>query len=141
MVTVSLKAVDGSNHPTGVDLCIATFNGNELPFLGSGNANWYWISFTTAPCAQFGSSICHCGEMRTSGLYWRSDNTSPTYAGGNREYSNQCRNLAGLRQLAKSIVSSWLYLDDRTMLPATLALEMLTIGATTCLFERVLHDC
>ncbi|GAJ10547.1 unnamed protein product, partial [marine sediment metagenome] len=29
--TVSIKATDGSGHPTGEDLCYGTINGNDLP--------------------------------------------------------------------------------------------------------------
>ncbi|MDD4984225.1 MAG: hypothetical protein PHQ43_00350 [Dehalococcoidales bacterium] len=140
LVTVSLKAVDGSNHPTGVDLCIATFNGNELPFLGSGNANWYWIPFTTAPWLSLGVRYAIVARCATSGLYWRSDNTSPTYAGGNREYSTNAGTSWATDTSKDYMFKVGYTLDDMTLLPASLAIGDAYYWGYDLPFERVLQD-
>ena len=88
-VTVSIRATDGSGHPTGADLCSGTTNGNTLPTaspyewreitLGSGynlSASTKYAIVTRAPS---GTSVNY--------LDWRYK-SSGTYTGGWYELSN-----------------------------------------------------
>jgi hypothetical protein len=140
LVTVSLKEVDAAQHPTGVDLCIAVINGNETPFLGSGQANWLWVPFTTAPWlapATRYALVVRCGS---SGLYWRSDNSSPTYGGGNREYSSN----AGTSWTADNgkdyMFKVSCTLDHMNLLPAVLKIGDSYYWGYDWPFERLLQD-
>jgi hypothetical protein len=87
-VTVSIKAVNGSGHPTGADLTSGTTNGNTLTTNTAGE--WREITLTEYTLAV---NTTHAIVVRaTSGdadnaAFWRLDSTSPTYADGNMEYS------------------------------------------------------
>lgn len=81
-VTVSIKATDGSGHPTGDDLCSGTLNGNLLPnvtpewkevSLGDG-ANLSTVKYAIVVRALSGNSSNY--------VDWSIDGTGPTYAGG-----------------------------------------------------------
>jgi hypothetical protein len=85
-VTVSIKAVDGLGHPTGVDLCQATFNGNELR--EDTNGEWRRIEFATPASLVAGTQYAIVVRCPGSYLRWRVDQTTPAYAGGRREYSS-----------------------------------------------------
>jgi hypothetical protein len=87
ILTVSVRAVDGSGHPSGVDLCIGTIDGNAIQFLDSSGAGWVWIPFTTGALLAMATKYALVVRCANSSLYWRCDTTSPTYTGGNREYS------------------------------------------------------
>jgi len=89
IVTVSIRATDGSGHPTGADLTSNTFDGNALTTSSSGE--WKEVALT--------SYLLNAGTKyaivvrATSGdyfncIFWRWDDSSPTYAGGNREKSS-----------------------------------------------------
>jgi hypothetical protein len=140
-VTVSIKAVDGSFHPTGVDLCMATINGNEVPFLGSASADWLWIPFTIAPWLGNATRYAIVVRCATSGFNWRSDNTSPIYSGGNREYSTNA-GTTWTADTAKDYLFKVGYtLDDMTLLPAApLAIGDAYYWGNDLTFERVLQD-
>jgi len=139
-VTVSIKAVDGSSHPTGVDLCIATFNGNEVPYLGSGGAGWLWVPFTTSPWLNNATRYAIVVRCATGGLYWRSDNSSPSYTGGNREYSTNA-GTSWTSDVAKDYMFKVGYtLDDMTLFPASLAVGDAYYWGYDLPFERVLQD-
>ena len=141
IVSVSLKAVDGSNHPTGVDLCLATIDGNQVPFLGSGNADWLWVPFTSAPWLNNATRYAIVVRCAASGLNWRSDTTSPAYGGGNREYSTNA-GTSWTADAAKDYLFKVGYtLDDMTLLPAgPLAVGDAYYWGHDLTFERVLQD-
>ena len=88
-ITVSIRATDGSGHPTGGDLCSGTTNGNTLPT----GSPYEWREITLGAGCDLSAGTKYAIVARaTSGsssnkVYWRSDSTSPTYAGGNFEYS------------------------------------------------------
>lgn len=141
IVTVSLKVVDGSNHPNGVDLCISVINGNEVPFLGSSNADWLWIPFTIAPWLNNATRYAIVVRCAVSGFNWRSDNTSPTYAGGNREYSTNA-GTSWTADTAKDYLFKIGYtLDDMTLLPAApLVVGDAYYWGYDLIFERLFQD-
>ena len=87
--TVSIKATDGSGHPTGADLTSGTIDGNNLTTDSEGA--WYIISLT--PYVLSASTKYAIVVRAPSGnignrLNWRFDGSSPTYAGGNFEHSD-----------------------------------------------------
>lgn len=88
-VTVSIRATDENGHPNGEDLCSGTIDGNTLTTdidgewyeitLGDGynlDADTKYAIVVRAPDGSIGNIVS-----------WRFDSTSPTYAGGNFEYS------------------------------------------------------
>ncbi|AQU05305.1 hypothetical protein B1778_00770 [Dehalococcoides mccartyi] len=139
-VTVSLKETDENNHPTGVDLCIATFPGSEVPFLGSGEANWLWVPFNTAPWLTTATRYALVVRCATSGLYWRSDNSSPTYTEGNREYSTNA-GTSWTTDTGKNYMFKVGYtLDDMNLLPSVLETGDAYYWGYNRPFERLLQD-
>jgi len=88
-VTVGIMATDGSGHPTGNDLCSGTINGDDLT-TNTGGA-WYEITLGDGYVLSANSKYAivvrapnSTGNMTGA---WTSDGSSPTYAGGNFEYS------------------------------------------------------
>jgi len=117
-VTCSIRAVDGSNHPAGVDLCIGTIDGNAVPYYSSATADWVWIPFTTGACLNNATRYAIILRAAASGLNWRCDVSSPTYAGGNREYSSNA-GTSWTADTAKDFLFKVVYtLDDMNLLPA-----------------------
>jgi len=118
IVTCSIKAVDGSNHPTGVDLCIGTIDGNAVPYYNDTTADWVWIPFTTGAWLNNTARYAIILRAAASGLYWRCDASSPTYTGGNREYSTNA-GTSWTADTAKDFLFKVVYtLDDMNLLPA-----------------------
>jgi len=86
-LTVSIRATNGSGHPTGADLCSGTTNGNTLPHgvpaewreitLGAGYNLSAGIKYAIVATAPSGN-LSNCA-------YWRGDYTNPTYWKGCRE--------------------------------------------------------
>ena len=87
-VTVSIKATDGSGHPTGGDLCSGTTDGNTLTTYFAGE----WREITLGEGYQLSASTKYAIVVRApSGgggntLRWRT-RTPSTYAGGDLEES------------------------------------------------------
>lgn len=89
-LTVSIRATDGSGHPSGTDLCSGTYNGDTLG-VGASNAAWVEITLTTT-YALVADTKYAIVLKATSGdadnyVACREHINSPTYTGGNREYS------------------------------------------------------
>lgn len=87
--TVSIKAVDGSGHPTGGDLCSGTIDGDTLT-TDSGGA-WYEITLGAGyvlPASQHAIVVRIAGGDAGNQIRWRSDESTPTYSGGSKELSN-----------------------------------------------------
>jgi hypothetical protein len=88
-VTVSIRATDGSGHPTGNDLCSGTTNGNTLPT----GSPYEWREITLGAGYDLAASTKYAIVARapsgnaTNLLYWRLDYTTPTYSGGAYERS------------------------------------------------------
>lgn len=119
-VTVSIRAVDGSGHPTGVDLCIGTIDGNAIQFLDSAGAGWVWVPFTTGALLSNATKYALVVRCASGSLYWRCDTTSPTYGSGNREYSTNS-GTSWTADNAKDFMFQVFYtLDDTHLLPAGL---------------------
>jgi len=89
-ITVSIRATDGSGFPTGADLATGTTDGNTLPFMVP--AEWRHIVFTTSVGVHNGVKYAIVVRALTgtssNNFIWREDSSSPTYSGGNREYSS-----------------------------------------------------
>ena len=89
-VTVGIRATDVDGHPTGADLCSGTTNGNTLTTDTAGE----WRGITLGAGYNLSASTKYAIVVRaTSGdidnrFYWRADNSSPSYSGGNHEYSS-----------------------------------------------------
>lgn len=88
-VIVSIRAVDGSGHPTGGDLCSGTTDGDTI--VADPATEWREITFSTGHALAAGTvySIVVRAPDATLGsiLYWWADSSSPSYAGGNLEDS------------------------------------------------------
>ena len=88
-ITASIKAVDGSNQPTGADLCSGTTDGDTLPTASP--YEWRTITFTTpytlAANTKYAIVVRAPGGDVTNYGRWRGDNSSPSYTGGQLEYS------------------------------------------------------
>lgn len=89
-LTVSIRATDGSGHPTGGDLCSGTTNGNTL----TENMDGEWREITLGAGANLDANTKYAIVIRRNGgvagsvIYWRMDYTSPTYIGGCVELSS-----------------------------------------------------
>jgi hypothetical protein len=83
--TISIRATS-SGHPTGADLTSASVDGNSLT---SDNAG-YWYEFSVSEIMLSANTKYAIVLRFPSGswVYWKMDSTSPTYAGGNYEYSS-----------------------------------------------------
>lgn len=84
--TVSIRAVDGSNHPTGSDLASGTINGNDL---GASTGAFVEISLTSYALTSGTSYAIVCratGGSAGNYVAWR-DATGDSYAGGSADYS------------------------------------------------------
>jgi len=89
-ITASIKAVDGSGHPTGADLTSGTSDGDSLTDDPAGE--WRQINLTpyTLLATTKYAIVLKCLDG-TEGFYqiwWRGDWTSPTYSDGNLEATN-----------------------------------------------------
>lgn len=90
-LTVSIRATDGSGHPTGTDLCSGTLNANTITTSTSGL--WYVITLGAGANLSAGTKYAIVARALTggdssNGVWWRFDDTSSAYAGGNRERSS-----------------------------------------------------
>lgn len=89
MVTVSIRATDGSGHPTGPDLCSGTIDGNSLTAATGGT--WYEITlgdgYNLAAATKYAIVVRAPGGGITNTLRWRLD-TSGAYPGGCSESSS-----------------------------------------------------
>lgn len=83
-ITVSIKATDGSGHPTGADLISTTFDGSKIT--SSDKANEFYDFGLGSGYALSGSTKYALVISISEGtLYWRY-NSSGSFSGGNREY-------------------------------------------------------
>lgn len=88
-LTVSIRATDGSGHPTGGDLCSGTTNGNTLPTA----LPYEWREITLGAGYNLSAGIKYAIVLRapdgdlSNYSVWRGDKTNPTYWNGCREHS------------------------------------------------------
>jgi hypothetical protein len=88
-ITVSIRATDGSGHPTGGDLCSGTTNGNTLPT----SSPYEWREVTLGDGYDLAASTKYAIVVRapsgdtSNTLRWR-DKMTGGYAGGNTETSS-----------------------------------------------------
>ncbi len=83
-VTVSIKAVDGSNHPTGTDLCVGTTDGDTLP--GGTDEEWRDITFNNVAVltasTKYAIVVRALEGDRSNTLGWLYDGSDGSYSGG-----------------------------------------------------------
>jgi len=88
-VTVGIRATDVNGHPTGADLCSGTTDGNTLPLYPT--FEWREIilgaGYDLVAGTKYAIVVRATGGIESDSVSWRLDYTSPTYAGGNFEYS------------------------------------------------------
>jgi hypothetical protein len=88
-LTVSIRATDGSGHPTGADLCSGTIDGNSLTTDTAGE--WYEITlgagYDLSASTKYAIVIRAPSGDAMNRVRWRCDSSSPDYAGGCREES------------------------------------------------------
>lgn len=85
-VTVSIRAVDGDEIPTGSDLVSTTFDGDMLPTDTDGE---WWPATFASPIyldagTQYAIVVRATGGDANNRILWHVDITSPTYSGGVR---------------------------------------------------------
>jgi len=119
--TVSIKAVDGSGRPTGLDLAQAIFDGNALT--EDTNGHWYRIDFPTPTDVTAGTQYAIVVRSAGSSLRWRCDTSSPAYAGGCREYSTNGGTSWTSDYNVDFMFEEYGAANDMTLLPATLAVN------------------
>ena len=88
-VTVSIRATDGSGHPTGPDLTSGTIDGNSLTTNSSGL--WYEITLTEitlSASTKYAIVVRAPSGTGSNFLCWKRDGSSPTYTDGNEEDSS-----------------------------------------------------
>jgi hypothetical protein len=85
-VTVSIRAVDGSNHPTGGDLAVS----NAVDCTGiTTSSTGEWVTFTfTSPTPTLAADTTYAIVARgdtaiANTVRWEVDTSSPSYANGN----------------------------------------------------------
>lgn len=140
IVTCSIKAVDGSNHPTGVDVCIGAIDGNAVPYYSDTTADWVWIPFTTGVLLSNSTRYAIVLRAAASGLNWRCDATSPTYTNGNREYSTNA-GTSWTTDTTRDFMFKVVYtLDDMNLLPVILTLGDSYYWGYDQIFARILQD-
>ena len=87
-VTVSIRALDGSGHPTGGDLTSGTIDGNSLTDTSPGT--WYTIdvtSYNLTKDTEYAIVVRAPTAAPGNFFHWRY-NSAGSYSGGNYEYSN-----------------------------------------------------
>ncbi|MBA7585446.1 hypothetical protein ES708_27425 [subsurface metagenome] len=89
-VTVSIRATDGSGHPTGEDLCSGTTNGDTLP--DTENGKWREIAlgdgYNLEADTKYAIVIRALEGDSSNRVWWRLDYSDPTYERGCNESSN-----------------------------------------------------
>lgn len=90
-LNVYIRAVDGSGHPTGSNLCSGSIDGNSLSTSNTGI--WYEIFLSGSGCVLSPNTkyaVILSAPSATGGssaVYWRCNLASDGYAGGNGELS------------------------------------------------------
>jgi len=87
-ITVSIRATDGSGHPTGDDLTSGTTDGDTLTTNNAGE--WREVtltSYTLSAGTKYAIVIRALSADASNYFACREHINSPTYTGGNREYS------------------------------------------------------
>ncbi len=84
--TLSIRATDLNGHPTGNDLTSHTIDGSI-----TSQADYTFFLFDLPPYNLNANTkyaiVCRAPNSASQWVYWRSDSSSPTYSGGNREWS------------------------------------------------------
>jgi len=86
-VIVQIRTTDGDGKPTSTVLCSGSFNGNDVEY-----AYFEWIEVALDETVlstgiKYAIVIMSPDADAYQPIYWASDNSSPTYSGGSRVYS------------------------------------------------------
>jgi hypothetical protein len=119
--TVSIKATDGPGHPTGVDLCSAIINGNDMT--ADSNGAWYRIDFGSPITLNSGTKYALVLLCNSSSVYWRCDTAASAFAGGNREYSTNGGTTWNTDANADFMFEEYGSTSDMTLFPTSIALN------------------
>lgn len=82
-LTVEIYAADGAGKPTGAVLSTGSINGNDIQEMAS--TTWYDISMSSyqlSASTKYALVIYAAGGDSDNRVWWRNDDTSPTYTGG-----------------------------------------------------------
>lgn len=109
---VVIQGVDGALKPDGVDLCSGTYN---IANIGMWPAAVAWHEITLGAGATLQAGIKYCivakfpeGDTTTNYVGWRHDGSSPTYAGGAYEESQDSGvTWTGEQTSADRLFSEW----------------------------------
>lgn len=116
---VSVRATDGSGHPTGVDLCSAVANGNDLT--ADANGAWCEVDFGSPITLNSGTKYALVLLCISGTINWRCDTTAPAYAGGNREYSSNGGTTWSTDSNTDFMFEEYGSTNDMTLFPAAVA--------------------
>jgi len=89
LVTVGIRATDAEGKPTGEDLCFGTIAGADITDADPGQ----WYEITLGEGCDLDVDTTYAIVVRApegsffNWVYWRYDQTAPTYERGNRLYS------------------------------------------------------
>jgi len=87
VLTVSIRATDGSGHPTGLDLTSGTTNSNTLTTNTAGEWREVILTpYTLTNGTKYAIVARALGGADTDRVWWRLNQTLPAYAGGNLEH-------------------------------------------------------
>ena len=87
-IIVSINATDGSGHPTGTGLTSGTTDGDTLTTDTAGE--WREIALTSYDLSKdtkYAIVVRALGGDMSNRVWWRLDQSTPTYDGGNLEHS------------------------------------------------------
>jgi len=103
IVTVSIRAVDGSGHPSGADLCLGTIT----DFFLASPGRMVRVAFASPALLSAGIQYAIVVRASAAGLNWRCDSAGATYPGGRREYSTNGGTTWSSDTGADSIFEDW----------------------------------
>jgi hypothetical protein len=141
-LTVSIKGVDGANHPTGLDLCAAYVDNPEVVEQYQAGDVWVYIPFTDQPNGTLLANATRYAIVirSTVSFQWRADNSASAYAGGNREASTNGGASWTATATSDAMFKTVYTLDDMTLLPAAVAIGDAYYWGYYLPFNRIRQD-
>ncbi len=123
-ITVGIRAVDGSGHPTGADLTSGTTNGNTLTTNSAGELREVAVTeLALSPNTTYAIVIRAPSGNASNFANLNEDGSSPTYADGNLENSSNSGGSWTARTAGDGMFEVW---GNLVIVPPTLTTEAAT---------------